>query len=110
MNNSTTTPNGAITATLIEADYTGCKGVYLVHFDTPYHHARHYLGYADDIAARLKEHRAGRGSRLCAVVRSAGIDFTFVRFWRGGRRIERKLKNQHSAPRLCPICRAQAQK
>jgi predicted GIY-YIG superfamily endonuclease len=30
--------------------------VYLIHFDRPYHHARHYIGYTDDVDARLAGH------------------------------------------------------
>ena len=40
--------------------------IYLLHFQRSYRHARHYLGYTDDLAARLVAHRAGRGSPLVA--------------------------------------------
>lgn len=40
---------------MIEAPST--DGLYLLHFAPPYKHARHYLGYADDIAARVRTHR-----------------------------------------------------
>jgi hypothetical protein len=32
--------------------------VYLLHFDRPYRHARHYLGWAEDLDNRLAEHAA----------------------------------------------------
>ena len=37
--------------------------IYLIHFDRPLHHARHYLGYCADgtLEVRLIRHRAGRG-------------------------------------------------
>ena len=38
--------------------------IYLLHFERSYHHARHYLGYTDDLEGRLAAHRAGRGSPL----------------------------------------------
>jgi hypothetical protein len=41
----------------------GILPVYLLHFDTPYRHARHYLEYAADLDVRLAQHRAGRGAR-----------------------------------------------
>jgi predicted GIY-YIG superfamily endonuclease len=81
--------------------------VYLIHFDRPYHHARHYLGYTDDLPARLDRHLAGNGGRLLQVVRAAGIGYQVVRAWEGDRGLERKLKKQKGSPRLCPICKGQ---
>ncbi len=78
--------------------------VYLLHFDEPYKHARHYLGYAEDLAARLTQHRAGSGARLTQVIKEAGITFTLVRTWEGGRDLERHLKRWHDSPALCPLC------
>ena len=46
--------------------------MYLLHFDQPYKHARHYLGWAADLQARLDCHRAGRGARLLAVLAARG--------------------------------------
>jgi predicted GIY-YIG superfamily endonuclease len=81
--------------------------VYLLHFERPYKHARHYLGFAEDLERRLELHRAGRGARLMEVVVAAGIGFELVRTWEGDRTLERLLKNRHNAPaRLCPLCRA----
>jgi hypothetical protein len=34
----------------------------VLHFEPAYHHARHYIGWAVDIDARLAEHIAGAGS------------------------------------------------
>jgi len=79
--------------------------VYLLHFDRPYHHARHYLGYTNDLEARLAQHRSGNGARLIEVISKAGISWTLVRTWKGGRDLERRLKAQKNSPRLCPICR-----
>lgn len=78
--------------------------VYLLHFDTPYRHARHYLGSTDDLAARLRAHQSGNGARLMEVVGEAGITWRLARTWEGGREVERRLKRQHNGPRLCPIC------
>jgi predicted GIY-YIG superfamily endonuclease len=81
---------------------------YLLHFERPYRHARHYLGFAEDLERRLELHRAGRGARLVEVVVAAGIGFQLVRTWEGDRTLERTLKNRHNAPaRLCPLCRAE---
>ncbi len=84
---------------------------YLLHFidpttgtSMPYKHARHYLGCADDLGARLASHRNGTGARLTQVVLSAGGSWVVARTWRGGRRMEKKLKGYHSGVKLCPIC------
>lgn len=78
--------------------------VYLIHFARPYKHARHYLGYTADLPARIEQHRNGTGARLLQVITQAGIAFDVARTWAGGRDLERKLKNHHHGPRLCPIC------
>lgn len=80
-------------------------GVYLIHFDPSYKHARHYLGYADDVERRFAEHQHGAGARLTQVAVGAGCKLLLVRVWEcGDRTLERKLKNRHDSPALCPIC------
>lgn len=78
--------------------------VYLIHLDTPIHHACHYLGSAIDPWSRLEEHRNGKGARLLQVAVERGIGFRIVRTWQGGRQLERQLKDRHAGPELCPIC------
>jgi hypothetical protein len=79
--------------------------VYLLHFATPYQHARHYLGWSECLRARLAHHLAGRGARLMAAVAGAGIDVTVARVWTGAdRTAERQLHNRRENPALCPIC------
>jgi predicted GIY-YIG superfamily endonuclease len=78
--------------------------VYLLHFEQPYKHARHYLGWTADLPARLAEHASGRGARLLAVVQAAGIGWTLARTWSGSRVRERQLKRQGGASRRCPLC------
>jgi len=82
--------------------------VYLLHFARPYRHARHYLGYAEDLERRLARHRAGTGARLLEVISEAGITWRLVRTWSGSRTLERQLKGRHSGVRLCPLCRGVA--
>ena len=80
-------------------------GVYLLHFDPPYKHARHYLGWARNIDLRVEHHRAGRGARLTQVAVENGIQMDLVRVWDGAdRTFERKLKNGKNTPHLCPRC------
>ena len=81
--------------------------VYLLHFERPYEHAGHYLGFTTSertLGARLEHHRAGTGANLLRVITEAGIDFGLVRVWpEGTQTLERKLK-AHSSTRLCPVC------
>ena len=78
--------------------------VYLLHFVTPYHHARHYLGVARNLKSRLTQHAMGQGARLMEVITSAGIEWRLARTWRGDRQLERRLKDRKNSPLLCPIC------
>lgn len=79
--------------------------IYLLHFDVPYKHAKHYLGIAKDLEARLAEHTAGYGARLTQVVKDAGIGWSVARTWKGDRKRERQLK-QRGKSRCCPVCKA----
>ena len=91
--------------------------VYLIHFDKPLGDlsnprglAQHYLGFTDDLDARMEAHASGNGARIMEVVSKAGISWQLVRTWDGNRDVERKLKDQHNAPRLCPVCRSGRQR
>ena len=78
--------------------------IYLLHFDQPYRHARHYLGWTDNLEQRLAQHTQGQGARLLAVIQALGIGWTLARTWTGTRTRERALKNQGGASRRCPDC------
>lgn len=78
--------------------------VYLIHFNTPYKHAKHYLGSADNLEERLDRHQKGNGARLMQVITEADITWRLARTWPGGRPEERRLKQQKNSPRMCPIC------
>jgi anti-sigma regulatory factor (Ser/Thr protein kinase)/predicted GIY-YIG superfamily endonuclease len=79
--------------------------IYLLHFDRPYKHAKHYLGWARDLNARLSEHEHGTGARLLQVAKAAGIGWTVARTWDGDRYRERQLKKQGGRSRMCPACK-----
>lgn len=80
--------------------------VYLLHFETPYEHAQHYLGFSKVLHERLELHRQGRSRvPLIRAVVDAGIKMTLVRTWESkDRHFERKLKNGGHLRRLCPVC------
>lgn len=84
--------------------------VYLLCFDRKLHHARHYIGFAENqrtFEARMKHHSKGSGSRLMAAIAKAGIGFCVARTWPDGdRNFERKLKNRKKSSELCPHCTA----
>lgn len=85
--------------------------VYLLHFDRPYKHARHYVGFTEgaSVYPRITDHEEGRGARLMSVIRGAGIFFTVSRVWKfdhaaDARAREKRIKYK-AATRFCPICR-----
>jgi hypothetical protein len=81
--------------------------VYLLHFDRPYKHARHYTGWAASsrsLKRRLAQHGHGDGARLLAVAHAAGIGWQLARTWPGDRTRERQIKRQGGASRHCPLC------
>ena len=83
----------------------GNKGlIYLLHFERPYQHAKHYTGWTPNLPRRLDAHAAGRGARLMAVIAQAGIGWRLARLWIGTRALERALKRQGGASRRCPLC------
>jgi hypothetical protein len=83
--------------------------VYLIHFDQPYKHARHYLGFCKErLEERIDRHRRGDGANLLRYVNAAGISYKIVRIWDQDRHFERRLKkNGHVGTRYCPVCRGE---
>jgi predicted GIY-YIG superfamily endonuclease len=93
--------------------------VYLLHFSTPLDRGTskngtalkcgHYIGWTNDLIARILDHLEGKAARLTQVCVERGITFTLARQWEGASRtFERKLKNAKMGPRLCPICNPEA--
>ena len=78
----------------------GCRGQY----------AGHYWGWTDDLVRRItRQHRnpnwSGAG-RLVQVALAAGLSFELAWLeYPATRGRERRLKNQGSAYRRCPLCR-----
>ncbi|WP_205704062.1 hypothetical protein [Candidatus Chloroploca sp. Khr17] len=85
--------------------------VYLLHFETPLGNpdnpramASHYIGWAHDLAGRMRDHRSGHGAALTRAANERGISYQVVATWPGDRALERWIKLRKCAPRLCPIC------
>lgn len=80
---------------------------YLLHFDRPLAHARHYIGWTDGpLHDRLNAHARGQGARIMAVCRERGIGWELARVWPDtDRKWERSLKRgTKNSTRLCPVC------
>lgn len=82
--------------------------VYLLHFEdkigSPKHHAQHYTGTCED-TSRIEDHvRGTSGAKIVQEFRRRGINFVVARTWPGGRGVERQLKQQGHAKRICPVC------
>lgn len=80
--------------------------VYLLHFDPPFKHARHYVGFCEQpVIDRVQEHLDGRGSPLVKAAVAAGSHVEIARVWSSvDRQFERRLKKWKNVPRLCPRC------
>lgn len=88
--------------------------IYLLHFDTPLHHAGHYIGCTKDLENRLLLHSKGQSSsRLMSAIHKLGIGFRLARAWSApqGFTTESQLKKTYrNGARLCPICHPENQR
>jgi predicted GIY-YIG superfamily endonuclease len=81
------------------------RGVYILHLDTPLEHARHYTGFAHDLAERIPLHGTSRGARIMQVCQERGITWRLGRIFEDGdRRLERRFKKTGHAAARCAIC------
>lgn len=84
--------------------------IYVLHFNTPIAHARHYVGCTSHLKQRLSTHAIGHGSRLTRELHDRGYNWTLAALYQAPlavmRRVERAAKDQKNGPRLCSICRA----
>jgi predicted GIY-YIG superfamily endonuclease len=83
--------------------------IYVLHFDAPICHARHYSGSTDDLARRLADHIHGVAAKLTAEVRRRGITFRLGSLYvvhpgERPRQVERRMKNNNNGPKHCCIC------
>jgi predicted GIY-YIG superfamily endonuclease len=83
--------------------------VYLLHFEPSYRHAKHYVGYANNLDARIAHHRNGTGANLTKYASAAGCQLIVARTWNNATRAtERKIKTSRHHSRLCPLCNPHA--
>ena len=81
------------------------KYIYLLHFQTPIHHAQHYTGITTDLAERMVRHFNGSGSKLTAEFARLKIAFTIARVWEGAaQEDERRMKEMKNGRQYCPVC------
>jgi hypothetical protein len=86
--------------------------VFLLHFDPPYRHARHYLGYAvgtgrgHDYARRIARGVALGPHELVQAAQWNECTITVADVWPGeGRALQRRLRAQGGLSRHCRLCR-----
>lgn len=83
--------------------------VYLLHFDPPFRHARHYIGFTpeDTAVRRIVEHLRGVGTPLVREAIKAGSQILVPHIWTGApREFERWLKARRDTACWCPCCLA----
>lgn len=80
--------------------------VYILHFETARHHAKHYMGSTVDLFQRLRQHARGEGAKLTAALAKDDQHWTVAALWQtaDARLAERIAKSGHCGPAWCPIC------
>lgn len=85
--------------------WTTLGTTYLLHFDRPYQHARHYAGFARDLDKRLKLHRTGQSNcKLMRAVYEAGIGFKVARIWPNTTYAFERRVHGLVLSHICPMC------
>lgn len=100
-----------------EGEAMSSKGtVYLIHFDRPIGNpnnprgqAQHYLGWTGNLTERMLAHVKGQGAAIMAFLSESKIGWQVVKTWKGGRHLERQLKNRKQASFFCPVCQRKKQ-
>lgn len=78
--------------------------IYLIHFDIPLAHARHYIGATQNLEMRLIAHARGYGAALMEVLHQLDIGWEVSMIWTTPVKYEKYLKKQKNAPKYCPLC------
>jgi len=84
--------------------------VYLFHFNAPLGNlsnpraqARHYVGFSDDLDARIKQHLAGKGAKIVAAALKQGLVFELYH-WPAPLASEKLIKRRKETHVFCPAC------
>ena len=83
--------------------------VYIIHFDPPYKHARHYTGISLNSQDRFIEHDNGTGGNLTRIAKNHGVKFilnviaTGLSFYEA--HAKEKLIKHKGSKIYCPICK-----
>ena len=81
---------------------------YLLHYQRPIAHVRHYAGSTTNLARRFYDHASGNGATLTAEFATHGIPFVVANVWKIPERdAERYIKGLKAGPRLCKVCTPQ---
>ena len=81
--------------------------IYLLHFDQPYRHAKHYTGWTEDLLDRLDRHAAGAAPAWSRSSGKPGSASPWSASAKAPARTERAIKNAGGAARYCPACTPQ---
>lgn len=88
--------------------------VYLFHFNAPLGNranpraqASHYIGFAEDLDARLAKQLAGRGAKIVAAALKQGLVFE-IYHWPACLATEKLIKKTKKTALYCPACCAAA--
>ena len=84
--------------------------VYLFHFDRPLGNlanpramASHYIGFTEDLEARLVKQLAGRGAKIVAAALARGIGYDLYH-WPACLAVEKLIKRTKKTALYCPTC------
>lgn len=84
--------------------------IYVLHFDTPFEHAQHYVGCTRTPASRLITHARGHGARIVKAAMAAGCTWRLGNLYQclqGSPLVaERHIKDMHGSKPYCGVCTA----
>jgi predicted GIY-YIG superfamily endonuclease len=84
------------------------RGVYLLHLDRQWCGGNHYVGYAQDLARRVRKHWAGDGADYTRFGVRRGIAIHLVRVWpNAGKDVELRIKREGGGIAYCPWCQVE---
>jgi len=78
--------------------------IYLLHFDQPYKHAKHYTGWTEDLLHRLDRHAAGNGARLSRSSGKPGSASPWSASAKAPARPNAPSRTPEALPGTCPAC------